>query len=112
MFQSNDRRMERHAPAHALLIAALAIFTVLARPSSAQTRTAGPTVLHGAITTQNGAVFLPGVVVTVIDAKSGATIGEATSDDTGKYQVANLPPGTYTVRAFLEGFAEALKQSV
>src|SRR5204862_2306848 len=68
--------------------------------------------LRGAITTQNGAVFLPGAVVTVTEPASGTTVAEATSDDSGKYQVPNLKPGTYTVRAFLDGFAEALKQSV
>jgi hypothetical protein len=71
-----------------------------------------PATLHGAITTQNGAVFLPGVLVTVTEPSSGKIIAEATSDASGKYQVSDLPPGTYTVRAFLDGFSEALKQSV
>src|SRR5262245_50718534 len=92
----------------------IALFVALAPRVAAAQPTQNPpdTGLRGAITTQNGAVFLPGVVVTVTDVASGTTVGEATSDDTGKYQVSNLKPGTYTVRAFLEGFAEALKQSV
>ena len=68
--------------------------------------------LHGAITTQNGAVYLPGVVVTVADAATGAAVTEATSDATGQYRIAGLAPGTYTVRAALDGFSDAVKPSV
>ena len=92
----------------------VALASALTVPLSAQTRSVLPPThaqLHGAITTQNGAVLLPGVTVTVADAK-GATVAEATSDEAGKYAVPDLPPGTYTVRALLDGFSEALKQSV
>lgn len=68
--------------------------------------------LHGAITTQNGAVYLPGVVITVVDAATSAPVTETTSDATGQYRIAGLTPGTYTVRAALDGFSDAVKPSV
>jgi hypothetical protein len=114
MFQSSAHRAQRCASASPLLLFVVLACSVLTSSLSAQSRTlaGAPASLHGAITTQNGAVFLPGVVVTVTDSRSGATVAEATSDAAGRYELPNLPPGTYTVRAFLEGFAEALKQSV
>jgi len=68
--------------------------------------------LHGAITTQNGAVYLPGVVITVVDPATDAAVTETTSDATGQYRIANLKPGTYTVRAVLNGFSNAVTPSV
>lgn len=72
---------------------------------------AKPTGIEGATTTQDGSVFLPGVVVTVVD-PAGQSVGETTSDGEGKFTIGPLKPGTYTVKAFLDGFAQALKQSV
>src|SRR5204863_3742463 len=112
MFQRNDRRVQSRASAPLLLAILIAVLSG-EWSSAAQAQVRNPsTGLRGSTTTQNGAMFLPGVVVTVTDTISGAMVAEATSDDTGKFEVANLKPGTYTVRAFLEGFAEALKQSV
>jgi hypothetical protein len=84
---------------------------------SAARAASGPAVsdtaeLHGSITTQSGAVYLPGAVVSVVDAQSGSTVAETTTDGTGKYSIADLKPGTYNVRAVLDGFTEVLKQSV
>src|SRR5947209_5768510 len=116
MFQSIVRRVARPRPPQSLLFMTFVVATcaVLSSSLSAQaptTVTTGAATLRGAITTQNGAVFLPGVVVTVTEPASGATVAEATSDEAGKYRVPDLQPGTYTVRAFLDGFAEALKHS-
>src|SRR5262245_40697103 len=96
------------------LLAAGGLLLVFASSLAAQEerRPASSTALHGAITTQNGAVRLPGVVVTVVEAASGKTVAETTSDETGAYRVADLKPGTYSVRAILDGFADALKASV
>src|SRR6476469_6714652 len=109
MLQFDDRRAGRRTSAQPFACwAVCAAILLFASSGAAQTKpTAPPADLHGAITTQNGAVFLPGAIVTVSD-KSGEKVAEATSDDSGKYEVPNLPPGTYTVRAFLDGFTEAL----
>ena len=116
MLQSIDRRMARPRRPKPLLFLTfvVAACAVLSSSLSAQapTTVTGAATLRGAITTQNGAVFLPGVVVTVTEPASGTTVAEATSDEAGKYRVPDLQPGTYTVRAFLDGFAEALKHSV
>src|SRR5215831_6848879 len=72
----------------------------------------GSATLHGTITTENGAVRLPGAVVTVIDPRTSATVTEVTSDETGRYQVSDLKPGYYNVRASLDGFTPALKAPV
>jgi len=68
--------------------------------------------IHGETTTQDGSVFLPGVVITVIDPTSNLPVAETTSDGQGKFDLPKVKPGTYTVRAFLDGFAEFLEQSV
>lgn len=98
------------------LLAAGSVVSCLAAPAAAgqPRRTPPPSTvaLHGAVTTQHGAVYLPGAVVTVLDPSSGATVAEATSDETGQYRVSDLKPGTYSVRAFLDGFADALKAPV
>lgn len=50
-----------------------------------------------------GGVHLPGVVVSVVDAR-GAVIGRAVSADHGGYRVSGLSPGSYDIEAELEGF--------
>src|SRR5690349_12030132 len=68
--------------------------------------------LHGETTTQDGAVLLPGVVITVLDPTSNLPIAETTSDGQSKFDLPRVKPGTYTVKAFLDGFSEFLQQSV
>jgi len=87
-------------------------FVAAATAQESRRPAGGAAALHGAITTQSGAVRLPGVVVAVVDPASGATLAETTSDATGLYQIPDLKPGTYSVRAILDGFADALKASV
>src|SRR5438094_343109 len=100
MHQSIDRRATRRASAQplVLLFGIVALSTAFTRPAAAQVPSAvapAQAGLHGAITTQNGAVFLPGVSITVSEGKSGTTVAEATSDAAGHYAVGDLPPGTY-----------------
>ena len=65
----------------------------------AQTFTAG---LRGAVTEPSGAV-VPGVIVVLVNEATGVT-REAISNDAGEYSFSAVPPGSYTVRAALEGF--------
>src|SRR5947209_6893813 len=95
MFQSTDCRAEHTAGASVLfrLFLVVALFcTALTSSLAAQARPSTPAQLHGPITTQNGAVFPPGLGVTITDTRSGKPVAETTSDQTGKYEVPNPPP--------------------
>ncbi|MGE5246576.1 MAG: carboxypeptidase regulatory-like domain-containing protein [Betaproteobacteria bacterium] len=99
------------------MLIVLAVLSGLSAVAGAQTRPAAGhasaqvTGIHGAVTTQGGAVFLPGVVVTLVD-PAGATVSETTTDGVGKYAFVDVRPGVYTVRATLDGFADGVKPSV
>lgn len=54
---------------------------------------------------------LPGVTVTATNEESGAQ-SPAMTDEHGFYRILNLPIGTYTITATLEGFATAIHSNV
>ena len=83
----------------AILMAAL-LLVVCFRAASAQTGT-----LSGTVSDSVGAV-LPGAEVRL----DGTTL-HTTTDDKGHYALANVPAGTYTLRALMLGF-RAATQSV
>lgn len=58
--------------------------------------------ISGIIKDNSGAV-VPGVTVTVENLETSASRG-TTTDASGRYEVALLPPGRYRIRAELEGF--------
>ena len=66
--------------------------------AAAQTFTGG---LRGAVRDANGVI--PGVTVKLINDATGAS-REAVSNESGEYNFAAVPPGTYTVKATLTGF--------
>jgi hypothetical protein len=105
----------RRAPRIALILLMLSPATAAAQtavpPQAAQAAPEVDTGIHGVTTTQDGAVFLPGVVVTVLD-RAGGIVAEVTSGGDGTFGFPKLGPGTYTVRAFLDGFAQAVRQSI
>jgi hypothetical protein len=72
---------------------------VLAPPSAAQTTNG---VITGAVSDAQGGV-LPGVTVTARNAETGFTRTVVTEGN-GRYLLAGLPPGRYTMRAELQGF--------
>jgi len=84
-----------------LTLAGAAALVVLA-PAVAPAQVPGG--IRGTVTTQDGAVLLPGVQVTLGDTGSTATLAEATSDDRGGFRFPGLRPGLYRLRAFLSGF--------
>ncbi len=111
-YQGDRRRLRAVVFTLAMAVAGLTAGSAAAqsrRPDGAPQ--APVTGIHGAITTQDSSVFLPGVVVTVLDA-GGATVAETTSDGVGKYALVDLKPGVYTVRAVLDGFADGVKSSI
>ncbi len=65
----------------------------------------GPTAgtLHGHITDPTGAL-IPGAQVAVTTA-AGNSVGNATADAAGGYQLHGLPAGSYVVQATFQGFA-------
>jgi hypothetical protein len=75
-------------------------------------RAQGVGAIGGTVTDASGAV-LPGVAVTLNNAQG--TVGgrqETTSDDRGLYQFLRLVPGTYTVKAELQGFRPAEQREI
>jgi hypothetical protein len=64
--------------------------------------------IMGRVSDGNGG-YLAGVAVEVVSVQSGAH-GTKT-DDGGRYAVPNLPPGSYTVRFQLEGYATVEKKA-
>jgi uncharacterized membrane protein YgcG len=74
---------------------------VLLAPAFGQGGTGG---IHGQVADPSGAV-IPGATV-VATTSSGQVAGKATSDAVGNYAISGLTPGTYSVTATANGFAE------
>jgi hypothetical protein len=87
------------------LVSCLVVF--LAATANAQT-IAGQ--IAGTIRDSSGAI-LPGVSVTITNPETGFTRTEVTGP-AGAYRVTNLPIGTYTVTAGLDGFRRSEKTGV
>ena len=64
----------------------------------------------GTLVDDQGAV-LPGVTLTVANEGTGL-VRTAVTNERGYYRVANLPPGTYSVKAELQGFAIQARTSI
>jgi TonB-linked SusC/RagA family outer membrane protein len=78
----------------------LALLTLFASSAAALAQTGGRIV--GTVSAAEGGRPLSGIQVTV----SGTTRG-AVSDSAGRFSIANVPPGSYTVQARGIGFASA-----
>jgi hypothetical protein len=70
----------------------------------------GEVSLRGQVTDQSGAV-VPGITVTVIG-PGGASREVQTDGSEGRYVFRDLPPGTYTLRIRVNGFADFEKTGV
>ena len=66
--------------------------------------------IAGTISTQNGSVRLPGVVV-VVHGEADGELPQPVSDGNGTFTIPDLPPGRYTLSAALDGF-QAVEMSV
>lgn len=79
-----------------------AVLLFLTVPVAAQTITGN---ISGRVTDTSGGV-LPGVTVTILNENTGLTVTRVT-DENGTYVATNLPVGTYSVSAELQGFRGA-----
>lgn len=88
--------------------AALALALLVAHRAEAQI-TADGSVL-GYVRDEQGAA-LPGVTITATGTSVAGT-HTVVSDETGFYRILNLPPGTYSVSAELQGFSRHLRSNI
>ena len=89
------------------LVAALALLLSFPLASFAQSTNA---TIDGTIRDDQGGV-LPGATVTMTNAATGLT-RTITTGERGSYRVSELPPGRYTVRVEMPGFANVERQDV
>src|SRR5262245_21403569 len=80
----------------------IALFVVLMLAMSAMSFAQGLTAVTGRILDPTGAV-IPGVEITITNAATGA-VRTVVSNEQGIYSAAQLPPGTYNIKAELAGF--------
>ena len=90
-------------------IAAMVALMVVSGPSLfAQSTTDG--AIGGNVIDQSGGA-LPGAAITVRNVGTNGTLA-ATSDDSGRFAVSPLPPGTYSVEIALSGFSSYKQENV
>lgn len=88
-------------------LCAVALLTLPARPSRAQTNTAE---IEGVVTDPLGGV-LPGATVVVVHASTGLRL-ERVCDAGGRYFVPALPVGEYAVTVLLDGFKTTTRSGI
>jgi hypothetical protein len=69
------------------------------------------TTLSGVVRDTSGAV-LPGVTVEVGSPALIEKLRSAVTDGSGQYRITDLPPGTYAVTFFLQGFTRVVREGV
>ncbi|MGA7565679.1 MAG: carboxypeptidase regulatory-like domain-containing protein [Terriglobales bacterium] len=99
----------------ASLIFTLIISATLATPADAQSSAksdhslATTGTLRGQVTDPSGAVVADATVAVLV---SGGPTHSTTTSKTGTYEIANLPPGQYTVTANAQGFTVFVQNDV
>src|SRR6476619_5288622 len=66
--------------------------------------------LRGKIVDEPGAA-MPGATVTATSPQALAPV-MAVTDGTGEYRLANLPPGTYSLKVELTGFSIVIREGI
>ena len=85
----------------------LAVLGVVAFGSSsagAQAPTTLTGTIQGTVSTQDGTVKLPGVLISVLRDVSNEEVTTLGVDEAGHFTIPDLPPARYRVRASLDGF--------
>ena len=91
-------------------LSAQALVTPADADGGQSTAAATSVSFRGHITDQTGAL-IPGAKITVVSAQ-GKTVGTATADSAGAYEVQGLAPGGYIVKAEFAGFAPFQSQII
>jgi hypothetical protein len=84
-------------------------FILFMLAASAWAQSATPGTLRGQVVDPSGAVVANAAVAVL---QSGGPTHSATTDRTGGYEIANLPPGKYTVTANAKGFTVFVQNDV
>ncbi len=98
-----------HCFIHFVIALAICMASVAAAHSQTPASVATAT-LHGHIADPTGAL-IPGAKISILNA-TGIEVATATSDASGVYTVSGLPPGSYMVKATVEGFAPFVSQAI
>jgi outer membrane receptor protein involved in Fe transport len=96
-----------------VILASCFVFSVAAA-TSLMPVTAAAQALYGSVTgtiTDSSAATVPGVTVAITNEETGLTLTGVT-DNTGSYTIRNVPGGTYTLKASLQGFKEFVQTGV
>ena len=96
---SNAKRSRTRLWAVPLLIAVYSLCAAI--PGRGQATTGQ---IVGQVTDPTGAV-IPKATITAVDENKGVTF-QGVTDESGRYSVLSMPPGTYSVTASAAGFAE------
>ena len=67
--------------------------------------------ISGVVTDTSGAV-IPGVTVEAVSAAQNQAARTVVTDEAGRYRIANVPPGTYSLTFTLEGFTPATRPNI
>jgi len=85
--------------------------SLLAASAGAQDGAKPTGTIQGTVSTQSGAVKLPGVTVIVLGT-SDQPVAQQVSDEEGRFALPDLPPARYRIRATLDGFDPLEKEAV
>src|SRR5437764_7355805 len=85
----------------------LAVALLIAVPAMLRAQTAGQGAISGTVTDPTGAAIPNATVVVINNATNVST--QRTSSSSGLFNIAPLPPGTYTMNVSAQGF-RSLKQ--
>ena len=102
-------KFARPARRNRLVALALSLASLLAPLTAVSARAGGE--VAGTVTDPKGAVVV-GATVSVLDVATGVPVKTATTDAQGKYRVAELPAGSYSVVVSASGFREARQEQV
>lgn len=81
-------------------LAAVTVAVLLTRPIAAQTISSS---VRGTVTDASGAV-VAGAQITVLDPRSNTRVRTITSDSNGNYELPDMQPGSYQIKAEMAGF--------